>query len=181
MEQTEGSAAFSEAAKDVEAGTPAPEPAKRRSRKKAATAEPPAPAQEAPAVEIRLDVKPEQLHAAMGAFLDSMAKVTNTAPPSKDETKGMADTLSWGLSHTKLGMDEKSGPWVPLGIAVTLYVLPRALEKLMDVAERRRAPERGTFRRPLGAVPPGVPQAAAAAENASPDGPVQFKGTVSDE
>jgi hypothetical protein len=102
------------------------------------------------------EIDPAQLQEALRPLFAQLSKVTRTAPPIKtkdvDEIGAIAETFSYGLRNTKLGVDEKSGPWVPFGIVMGAYIIPRVFEGVMnflDEREKRRADaeSKGTFRK----------------------------------
>jgi hypothetical protein len=175
MESEEGLSQFADAARAVDAGQPEKPGGKRRSRKKPEPGPAPEPAP-APAGQLQLNVPSEQLQAAMGTFLEAMARVTKTREPEFEEVKGMGDALAFGINHTKIAMDEKTGPWVPLAIMVVAYSVPRALERLIEVAEKRReAPKGESFRPSL------VPETGTVAQPDTGEdtaGPVPYRGTL---
>lgn len=183
MEQNQapGIAAAAEA---VEAQTEPPKG--KRTRAKAKTPEPP-PAQ-VTEVKVEFNVPPEQLEAALGAFLSQMSKRTKTAPPDPKEVKALGQSLAFGLQHTKIGISDKSGPWVPFGIMVASYVIPRALERIMAATGQEEAPKGTTFPRRLGEGGPGatvpvqppavVDPAATAGQMEDSTGPVEAVGVA---
>jgi hypothetical protein len=149
---------------------------KKRNRKKAQADPAPVVEPQAPATHFQLSIPPEQLQAAVGTFLEAMARVTKTREPDFEEVKGMGDALAFGVNHTKIAMDEKTGPWVPLAIMLAAYTVPRAMERLIEAAEKHReAPKGESFRAPLGAEASTLAGADAGEDTA---GPVPYRGGV---
>lgn len=149
-------------------------------RKKARRTEPQQRAPEQPAgTPIGIEIPPDQMRAALMPFLESMATLTKTRNPEPVEVDGMATNLSYGLANTKIGDGGKTGPWTPLIVAVSLYTIPRMIERLIAYAdekkrqtqevavadgERFREVPREIVARPMGATQEG--------------GPIPFAGTA---
>lgn len=170
----------------------APPPRKRtRTRKPKAGVGPDAAVADAPAGTVQdpapvqgVGIPVDQLKPAISSFLQSMARGTKTRAPEDVEVDGMATNLSFGLSHTKFATNPESGPWTPLGVMVTLYMLPRAVERLMDYMDERaeriaaeEARKRGGFRSAaVLAASPEPPKEGQAVSDTDGGGPVEAVG-----
>lgn len=82
---------------------------------------------------------------AVNALLLRVAVKTKTEPPNKDEVDAISSGIAVGLSHTKIAIDPKSGPWVPLMLATAAYALPRIIDVAMKAAEKEEAAHSGPF------------------------------------
>lgn len=116
---------------------------RKRTTKKKDETKPGEPAKTAQVVAFQ--VSHEQMREVLGPLLHGLADATHTSPPVKtpevDELDMLSKSLAYGLNHTKIATSEKTGPWVPFMLAMSMYALPRALEGLMRYLDERKRKE----------------------------------------
>lgn len=134
------------AAAEVKAEAAAkPKRARSPNKPKAAAATPATP-EESQAVTVTFTgIGAKDVSKAVNALLLRVAVKTKTEPPNREEVDAISSGIAVGLQHTKIAIDPKSGPWVPLMLATAAYALPRIIDVAMKAAEKEEAAHSGTF------------------------------------
>lgn len=101
-------------------------------------------------------IGPEDVSKAVAVLLAALAVRTKTEGPSKEEVDSISSGIAVGLQNTKVAIDPKTGPWIPLALAATAYALPRIFDVVLRTVENREAAKRGPFREPS-VISPSVP------------------------
>lgn len=79
-------------------------------------------------------------------LLKALATRTKTERPSPDEVDAISSGIAVGLKNTKFAIDPATGPWIPLGLALTAYALPRIMDVVMRAQKAKESANSGPFR-----------------------------------
>lgn len=91
-------------------------------------------------------ISADDVSKAVASLLAAVAERTKTERPKPEEVDAISSGLAIGLQNTKVAIDPKTGPWIPLGLAATAYALPRIVDVVMRSLNAKEPAPSGTFR-----------------------------------